>query len=186
VIALMWAVLVLLVHWAAAGLACGWDTSNCATSHDKNGLYQGVLDERRGEPFTNTPFTVAFESRRHAHPREVAGFSTDAEGRYCIVWAQERITPFAHVADLTRPIRGARQPLNGTDPPPGCQTGDQAIPWNRADDLRRSLQFLSVPAAVVPGMILLLVGLVGGASSRRAGVVLILTGTAVAALLWLA
>ena len=138
---------------------------------------------------TDTSFSVAFESRRRAHPREVGGFSTDAHSNYCIVWAQERITPFVHLDDGSEiTIDVPWQPLNGAEAPPNCQTGDRGIPWNRADDLKSTPQFVSVPAVVLPGVALLLFGLiVRGTPARRArmaGLVLTLASTLLAATLW--
>lgn len=188
--ALVWCGFVLLFHWAAGGFACGMDTSYCAQSRDKNGVYRGVFVDGQGRTLTDTAFSVAFESRRGARPRDVSGFSTDAHGRYCIIWAQERITPSAHVGGSEWSIRDPWQPLNGASPPPGCQAGDQGIPWNRADDLTTSAQFLAVPAVAVPGVVLLLVALVlGGAPTARnprtAGIALTVASTLLAALLWL-
>jgi hypothetical protein len=189
--ALAWCGFVLFFHWVAGALACGWDTSYCAQSRDKNGVYRGVLVDRHARTVTGTAFSVAFESRRSARPRDVSGFSTDAQGRFCIVWAQESITPFLHVDGSVTSIRDPWQPLNGANPPPGCQAGDQGIPWNRADDLTSSAQFLAVPAVAGPGMVLLLVALVlGGAPTARrprtAGLALTVASTLLAALLWLA
>jgi hypothetical protein len=189
-VALVWCGFVLLFHWVAGAFACGFDTSYCAYSHDKNGIYQGVLVDRRGRTLTDTTFTVAFESRRRAHPRDVSGFSTDAQGRYCIVWAQERDTPFAQFDSSETTIEQPWRALNGAQPPPGCQSGDQRIPWNRANDLTSSAQFLAVPAIVVPGAVLLLVAVALGAApsgrrARSAGLLLSAASTALTALLWL-
>jgi hypothetical protein len=190
VIALVWCGFLLLVHWAAAGLACAHDTSYCALNRHKNGLYRGTLVDRQGRPITDTAFSVSFESRRRAHPREVGGFSTDAQGRYCIVWAAERITPFVHFDDVERTIQTPWQPLNGPNPPRGCQSGNHGIPWNRADDATSSPQFIAVPALAVPGALLLLVALVAGVAPtarrpRRAGLALTVASTMLAALVWL-
>ncbi len=187
--ALVWCALVLFVHWAASAFACGWDTSYCANSRDKNGLYTGVLVDRQGRRLTETSFSVLFESRRDADPRDVDGFSTDARGRYCIVWAQESVTPFARVDGYETSIDVPWEPLNGDDAPPGCQAGDNGIPWNRADDLKTSAQFIALPALAGPAMILLLVGLVVGARRpawpRTAGLALTAASTLLAAVLWL-
>jgi hypothetical protein len=54
-------------------------------------------------------------------PRETGGFSTDAYGHYCIVWAQEEVL-FVHVAgvagDGAVTFTDPWKPLNGADPPP--------------------------------------------------------------------
>ena len=188
-IALVWCGIVLLLHWAFSAFACAWDTSNCALSRDKNGVYQGVLVDLQGRPIRNADFTVSFESRRSAHPRRVSGYSTDAQGRYCLIWSQERIIPFAYYNGSGTSIRGSWQPLDGASPPARCQAGDQGIPWRRADDLRSSVQFVAVPALVIPGSVLLLAGLLlGGAPSaarvRTCGFVLTAAGTVLAVLVW--
>src|SRR5215210_160571 len=188
-IALVWCCFVLLFHWFAGMIACGLDTSYCAMGHEKNGLYQGVLVDQHGRTMANTSFALRFESRDRAHPRDVHGFSSDAQGRYCIVWAQERITPIARFDGTETAIKGFWKPLNEGQPRPGCQSGDHDIPWDRADDLTSSARFLAVPAMAVPAAVLLLVALVLGAgpSGRRAravGLLLAATSTALTALLW--
>jgi hypothetical protein len=151
-----------------------------------------VLVDRQHRALSDSPFSVAFESRRSANPREVGGFSTDSRGRYCIVWAEERITPSA-VLDRRSEV-GIDAPwhaLNGSARPPGCQAGDHGIPRNRADDLKSSTQFVAVPAVTLPAMALLLLGLVlgrrpAGRYTRTAGLVVTLAGTLLAAALWFA
>jgi hypothetical protein len=186
--ALVWCGVVLLFHWAAGAFACGWDTSYCAQSRDKDGLYRGVLVDRQGRTVTNTPFTVGFESRRNAEPGEVGGFSTDSAGRFCILWAQERITPSISLDGAPEGSIQGWEPLNGSDPPLGCQAGDEGIPWNRADDLKTSPQFMSVPALAVPAAALLLVALLGGRTGtqrlRQAGFALTFASTLLAVILW--
>lgn len=185
---LAWCGAVVLFHSFAAALACGWDTSYCAQGRDKNGLYRGVLIDRQGHVARNTRFTVAFESRRNADPREVGGFSTDANGAFCIVWAQERSTPSITSDGAPRGSIRGWEPLNGADPPRRCQEGDRGIPWNRASDLKTSPQFMSVPALAVAAAALLLVALVGGRAEtlrmRRSGLALTLASTLLAAVLW--
>jgi hypothetical protein len=149
-----------------------------------------VLAERQHRTLTGTSFAVAFESRRSAHPRHVSGFSTDARGRYCIVWAEERVTPIAVLAGRSEVgIDVPWKALNGSRRPPGCQAGDHGIPWNRADDLKSTRQFVAVPAFALPAMALLLLALVlgGGPAGRRtriAGLVLATASTLLAAVLW--
>ncbi len=126
-------------------------------------------------------------SQRDASPRSVQGFRTDPPGRYCIVWADERGLPYV---ESVGEVRTPWQPLSGRRPPPGCRSGEEGIPWNRADNIIDSPQFLAVPAILVPGMILLLIPLVRGDVSeagrpRAAGLALAVAGTVLAALLWL-
>src|SRR4051794_34096168 len=124
---LVWCIAVVAVHWGTASLGCAFDTSNCAYTHEKNGVYEGVL-RHRGRALENRRFSVAFESR--SGEDDVAGFRTDADGRYCIVWADERITPFASTAGAADiALRGWRET---SDPGPRCQTADEGIPWNRS------------------------------------------------------
>ncbi|MGZ6616355.1 MAG: hypothetical protein ACXVFQ_18230 [Solirubrobacteraceae bacterium] len=183
-------VAVLFAHWLAASTACARDTSTCAHRREKTGTYQGVLVGGIGAQrltLRNFAFSVVFPSRRDASPRSVEGFRTDQQGRYCIVWADERGLPYI---DSVGEMRTLWQPLNGRDPPPGCRSGDEGIPWNRADGITDSPQFLAVPAILIPGLILLLIALVRGdvpeaRRPRGAGFALALAGTALAALLWL-
>ena len=182
-VGLVWCVLVVAVHWGAASLACAFDTSNCAYGHDKNGVYEGLL--RNGDrALTNRSFTVAFASRSD---KPTAGpFRTSRNGDYCVVWANERITPFARA-------RGGgdvalRDWHETSDPPAGCQSADEGIPWNRADDRMSRPQFIVPIVLGAIAAVLLLVGLVGGATRRRAGragLVLALVTTAAVAAVWL-
>jgi hypothetical protein len=181
-VAVAWCGFVLLAHWTIAGLACASDTSDCAKSRGKNGVYTGVLRDDHGRPLRNRSFSVAFASRRGLDP--VSGFHTDAKGRYCIVWASERIVPFVSVDDgssAPRGIDGDWRPLAGARPPAGCEAGDAGIPWPRADDATTSWQFRTVPAVVAVAVGLLLVALLrGGARVRRTGLALTLAGTLLA------
>ena len=190
VFAVAWSVFALLAHWMLGFLSCGLDTSYCAHSREKNGIYAGVLRDRRGDPVTDSRFRVTFESRHRSRPGPVGGFSTDRTGHYCIVWASERITPFFEADDGARgAIEDPWRPLNGAAPPRGCQPGDQGIPWNRADDLERSPQFVSVAAIGFASIALLLVGLVRNRARfagrvRALGVALAVAMTIVGAVLW--
>jgi hypothetical protein len=193
VVALVWCGVVLLFHFAAGAFACESDGSGCAHSRHKNGVYEGMLVSRGNEKWFSTAFSVSFESRRDVLPRETGGFSTDADGHYCIVWAQEEEL-FVHVAgvagDGAVTFTDPWQPLNGADPPPDCQTSDQGVPWNRAQDLMSSPEFLALPALAVPAAALLLVALLlEGAPkarlARTAGLVLTAASSGLAVLLWL-
>jgi len=154
VVGILIAGFVLLWDLAEGAVGCGEDTSYCAQSQDKNGTYTGqlLLD---GKPYADQAFEVAFESRDQADLGRVA-FTTTTEGQFCIVWALERITPFAYtptgqpLEESTRGIQGLSnwQPLDGL-PPDGCQEGDGGIPWYRADGLTRTWEYavlLIVPA----------------------------------------
>jgi hypothetical protein len=187
--AVVWCGLVLLFHFAAGAFQCGLDTSNCAVSASKNGIYQGVLIDEEYRTWADTSFSVAFASRRSSRP--VGGFATDAHGEYCIVWAHERITPRAHVEDGGPSIQvdAPWRPLNGADPPPGCDAGDEGIPWNRGDDLQNTPQFFSVPVVIVPAAALLLLALLirrtpWTSLCRRGGLALTAVGTLLTAILW--
>src|SRR4051794_17523373 len=111
---------------------------------------------------------------------DVAGFRTDGAGRYSIVWADERITPFASTAgagagDIA--LRGWRET---SDPGPRCRTADEGIPWNRSDDRMSRPQFIVPVVLGVIAAVLLLVGLIGGArrrDARRGGLALAALGT---------
>jgi hypothetical protein len=183
VAALAWTAAVLFAHWMLASLTCAWDTSYCAHTREKNGIYQGVLVDSNDQPIAGTPFTVAFASRRDG--RDVGGFSSDGDARYCIVWARERITPFVHFASgRETSIRGPWRPLHGPNPPPGCQSGDRGIPWDRADDLKSAPQFLLVAVLGFATMGLLLLGLALGrvrAATRVRGLGVAMTIVATAA-----
>ena len=185
-----WCVLVLVVHSILGFTTCGLDTSYCAQGRDKNGIYRGVLLDVQGRSLPSSPFAVTFESRRGLVPREVHGFTTDAAGVYCIVWAQERVTPFVNSGDVQSSVRDPWQPLNGAAAPAGCQSGDQDIPWNRSDDLDSSAPFLAVPATLTAAVVLLLAALLlsspaAAARARVAGLALTIASTVLAGVVWL-
>jgi hypothetical protein len=184
-VTLLWCGVVLLLHWAAGAFACGWDTSYCAQGRAKDGVYRGVLVDAGDRTLANTAFAVTFASRLTAPA--VRGFTTDARGAYCVVWAEERIVPFITAGSSpTLPTDVPWEPLRGAAPPAGCQSGDRGIPWNRSDDLQRTPQYISVFAVVLPGVALLLLGLVRGTRrARHGGLGLAFAGTLLAAALWL-
>jgi hypothetical protein len=181
--ALVLCVVVVAVHWGATSLACAFDTSNCAYSHEKDGVYEGVLSAR-GRPLDRRRFSVAFESRSGKPP--VAGFRTDRDGRYCIVWAQERVTPFASTAGAgSIALRDWRQT---SEPPPRCQTADEGIPWNRSDDRMSRPQFIVPVVLAAAAAVPLLILLIGGPTRRgavRAGVAMAAVTTVAVAAVWL-
>jgi hypothetical protein len=179
---------VLLVHYFFGGIACSFDTSYCAMTRHKDGLYRGVLRDRQGNVLADTPFTVRFESRRNERRRDVGGFRSDGQGRFCIVWPSEEITPFIEL-DGTDAIHTPWVSLGRQAPPPGCQPGDAGIPWNRSDDLESTIQFRSVPALLVPAAALLVLAFLfrmegAGKLLQRGGLALTAAGTVLAAVLW--
>lgn len=136
-----------LLHFVATQLTCAWDTSYCAASVEKNGVYEGTLT-LDGHPYRSAEFEVAFTSRRGLPP---VAFRTDARGRYCIRWASEAVVPFASTpggeslagqmeGTATVGLEGWRD-LEGREPPPGCEEGDAGIPWNRARDATSTWQY---------------------------------------------
>lgn len=187
---LVWVLVLLGFHWGKAELACKTDTSYCALSGDKNGTYRATLTDPSGRTLANTPFVVRFESRRSASPRYVGGFSSDSSGEYCIRWARESVRPAVRPAGgVEVPIMADWQPLNGAAPPPRCQAGDEGIPWNRADDLKSTWQYISVVVTTLASIALLAVGLLpravpGTTRLREAGNALAVVATATAVLVW--
>jgi len=168
---LVLAVFVVFFHWALGGLACGWDTSYCATSQEKTTAYAGVLESEADGVLADADFTVDFESRLDA-PR-VGGFSTDDTGAYCVLWAQEAVSPRAYVGDT---FVARLEVSEESREPSECQTTDASIPWNRTDELRDTTEF-RLP--FIPGAIAILLLLVG---AFRPGRVLFLLGSLCTAL----
>jgi hypothetical protein len=136
--------------------ACGWDTSYCAASHVKNGYYAGVVrDPRSGQPVSNRRLGIHFES----NPDRAITITTDASGRYCIVWAHERLYPDVGFGPkFDEYSHDAWRPLRGLPPPPGCQTSSASVSWNRADDLCSAWQWKLLVAAPLLAFALLLCG----------------------------
>ncbi|MDA0181615.1 hypothetical protein OJ997_15020 [Solirubrobacter phytolaccae] len=153
--------LLVFLHWAVGNVTCGWDTSYCAESAEKDTTYQGVLETRDGRVLADTDFTVRFESR--VGEPDVGGFSTDADGRYCLMWASEPVSPGAYVGDeyVNRLERLGEDDV----PVEPCQTSDASLPWNRTEEVTRTPQFL---AAFIPGGLAILVLLVGVFRPTRA------------------
>jgi hypothetical protein len=87
--------------------------------------------------------------------------------------------------------RGLRdqRPLDGRDPPTGCQRGDRRPPWNRADDVHGSPQLVSVVVLIALGIAALLTGLSltrdpAADRWRRAGLAATVAGTAAMIVVW--
>lgn len=152
VLAAIVAVVALFLHFAVAAFACGLDTSYCARSHEKGGYYtyRDLPDGPGGEP-RGTVLRVSFDSRRDL-PNVT--FRRAPRAPLCIVWAQERTTPFAYGDRGTGPLN-TYVPLNGAAPPGGCSTSSEGIPWDRADDLWSTWQFRSVWIVGVAGLLVL-------------------------------
>jgi len=158
-VAMFWCVLVLLAHAAGGWLACGFDTSDCATTTAKTFVYQGQLR------YPNASFDVTGPGAYR-----VGGFRTDSQGRYCIVWTPDgagftlRGNP-NYVIGTT----GTGQRLHG-HPPAGCQ-------------------YLSVVILDLATMGLLAVGIVRGrrypgGEIRAIGLALTAASTALPLILW--
>ncbi|HEY5196258.1 MAG TPA: hypothetical protein VIJ51_04475 [Solirubrobacteraceae bacterium] len=186
-LALVWCTALLAAHCLVAGL-CDFDSGGCASTTDKNGLYRGVLVDQLGRPRVNTSFNVDFPFTLNP---PVGGFSTDAAGRYCIVWSDvwsdvSTLLPVQYVAggEEARPS-GPWQPLNGHAAPSGCQRGNQSIRWWMSKNARGSPQYLLVVALLITSLFTLLGGLAASAVRfRQAGFALTAFSTAVAALVW--
>jgi hypothetical protein len=126
-----------LVQLSAIKFECAFDTSYCAHSRVKNTAYVGEFTGVRSP----TPFTVFFESRREWPP---VAFTTDASGRFCFIWADERITPFARLGHRSDIGVQQRFPVHPGKPYQGCPIGTASVPWNRSDDAGTAWQPLLV------------------------------------------
>ncbi len=153
---------VLFLHWAIGNVTCEWDTSYCAESREKDTEYRGQLVAEDGRVLADTAFSVRFESR---NDEPVSGFRTDADGRACVLWADEAVSPNAYVGD--EPVGRLEVPgeEDFVDPAQECQTSDAGIPWNRTREITRTPQFLS---AFVPGLLAIAALLVGVFRPNRA------------------
>jgi hypothetical protein len=174
-------------------LACSHDNANCAESTEKDGVYRGALVNHDGSPAANTEFTVAFQSREGE--ADVA-FTTDANGAFCIRWANESITPHVQEDQLTiseaefpedRSLSNFKESTSG---PPDCQSSDATIPWNRAETLQSSWQFVLMMGLAAGAALVLLLALLrpreqSAASVLRIGVVLLGAAILATVLGWL-
>jgi hypothetical protein len=187
-LALAWAVVLLLGWSLVTAAACDFQTSNCAMGQAKTTVYSGTLKAADGTVRRDTSFTVKFGSRLD-EPR-VGPFTTDAAGRYCFVWAAERILPFLYVGG-TSVVEGTPsfRPLDGAAPPPSCQTSDATIPWNRTDDALDSWQFAVIPTILLPAIVLLVLALFAGTAAIAGrlvaiGAPVLAAGTVLAPIIW--
>jgi hypothetical protein len=182
-LALLWAVLVLLADITGGQLACGFDTSDCVPTRAKTMVYEGRL------PFPHTSFEVDVSSVRLAGGGLVGGFRTDNNGRYCIVWAPKDGSFVINGSEnYGHFYPGMGHVLHG-QPPAGCQSGNQNVPWWRAHDLTSSAQYISVIVAALMAMIALAVGIIGGRSMQAArvratGLILALASTVLFLVVW--
>jgi hypothetical protein len=158
------AALAAFAHVFSVGFACAWDTSTCAESSEKNGVYEGFLRTADGEPYRSSVFTVEFGSREGD---DEVPFQTDENGRYCIRWAEE---DFATVNSPTGEAihtqegddyLGSWRDLNGLDPPSGCQESYEGIPWYAAEDAESTWQYwllIVLPLAAIAALVSALIG----------------------------
>jgi hypothetical protein len=178
--------LMLLFDASRAATACSQDTSYCAATTEKNGLYTGTLRGRDHRPAANTKFEVVFASRGLERPRVT--FTSDARGRFCILWPEEAVFPSS---DATTAHQGANPrawlPLDDRPPPRGCQEGDAGVPWQRAKDLASSWQFFTLVGLSALALALLVAGAANWWRRGRLWARLAVTLTAVALLahVWL-
>jgi hypothetical protein len=157
------ALLLLLFNWAAASLVCSQDTSYCAESTEKDGIYRGELINSDGSPAANREFTVSFQSREYEPD---LAFTTDANGAFCIRWAQESITPHVQEADLLIADPSSEYPdsritdfKESTAGPPDCQSSDARIPWHNAENLKSSWQYVLMMGLAAGAALLFLLAL---------------------------
>lgn len=150
----------LVLHWGAAQLVCAWDTSYCARSREKDTEYRGRLVGDDGRVLADATFEVAFESR--AREGRVRGFSTDAEGDYCVRWAQESVIPYAYVdGGPSLPLESPEDEVVDADADPTvpCQEGDAGVPWNRSDEVTSTTEFRALLVAAALAVLVLIIGL---------------------------
>ncbi len=159
VLLILVAVVVGLANIVFTGFACAWDTSTCAESSEKNGVYEGVI----GGISSPSVFMVEFGSRSSG---DLVPLFTDENGHYCLRWAEEDV---ATVRSLTGSAistsqgssLGSWRDLNGSDPPPDCQESFEGIPWRAAEDAETTWQYwllLVLPAIAIVVLISALIG----------------------------
>lgn len=182
------AAVIAVLHWGATEFSCSWDTSYCAKTTEKNGVYEGALETREGRPYSSAELEVEFESRRDLPP---VSFRTDEAGRYCIQWALERIYPFARTPGGEEELGSLSEwrDLEGQIPPPGCEEGDEGIPWNRAEDASSTWQYRLLMVLSLATLLLSAFALFGrrsryAYSCLAAGAVLLGIDLVVGAALW--
>jgi hypothetical protein len=143
------AVLAVVTSVLFSGLACSGDSSQCASSSDKNGVYEGTVVRQDGVPFRSGTVLVEFASRSSVGEPRVA-FHTDDRGLICFRWANEALYPklftqsgaplfaryqgYAYASEGPAASLGEWRDLEGRSPPPRCGSSDAGIPWYRAGD----------------------------------------------------
>ncbi|MDQ2631156.1 MAG: hypothetical protein M3Y75_09330 [Actinomycetota bacterium] len=162
------AALAALAHVFFTGFGCVWDTSTCAESSEKNGVYEGFLRTGSGEPYSSSVFTVGFGSREGD---EEVPFRTDEDGHYCIRWAEEDYATVRgpNSESISTPEGGnsltSWRDLNGRDPPPDCQESFVGIPWYAAEDAETTWQYWLLVVLPLAAIAVLLAALIGRRSS---------------------
>jgi hypothetical protein len=77
-----------------AGSACSWDNSGCAFA-GRPELWRGRAFTADGRPADHAVVDYVFGSEQTDPGAERAtSVPTDEQGRYCLRWPQERLTPF--------------------------------------------------------------------------------------------
>ena len=183
---------VLLGHFASSGFSCFWDTSTCASSTEKSGVYEGALLTQDGRPYRSSPFTVEFGSRAG---EDDVPFRTDEEGRYCIHWADEETASvrgpdgvlLSNELGYTS-LDGWRD-LGGRDPPPGCQESFLGVPWSGAEDKESTWQYWLMALLPVAAILALIAALISWRAPRalfflRSGAVLFAADLVALVIFW--
>jgi hypothetical protein len=172
---MVWCAVILLLHIAGGALSCGMDTSSCATTRHKTMVFEGRLTR------PDTSFELAAVG-----VGQVGGFRTDSRGRYCVVWTPDGGELLVDGQEAGILSTGSR--LRG-HPPADCRDGDKNVPWDRADDLTTSPEYVSVVVLGLAAITVLILGIYGRQSRcgkwlRTAGLVLTVASTALPIVLW--
>lgn len=148
----------LAVTLIGAELACHTgDVATCAYSATKDGFYQGRFLATGSNRVVNAYFGSLQDER-------ATSLAVAPAGRFCIVWAHERVaevSPLRHGEPLVRgPVQSVLlknwRPTPPTRVPAGCQRSSVTIPWDRASDLTGSWRYLVLLGVPTAGLILAL------------------------------
>jgi hypothetical protein len=161
------AALMVLVHWTASDVNCFWDTSTCARSVEKDGVYEGTLQTDDGQLYRSSEFEVRFGSREQ-EPK--VSFQTDENGSYCIVWAEDSYASATTPGGESLSGLGSWRDLGDRDPPPGCQESDEGVPWQNTEELESTWQFWLLIILPIAAIIVLGWGLVVRRTDRALAV----------------